>query len=637
VQKRLEFRILGPLEVRANGEPLALGGPKQRALLAFLLLEANRVVSRDRLIDELVGEPSGEAAEHALSVQVSRLRGALNAGGEGQRRLVTRAPGYLLRVEPGELDLHRFEELAAEGRQAIETHDLVQAAAKLREAESLWRGRPLADLELEPFGRLEVERLEELRLATVEDRIEAELALGRHTVVTPELQTLVARYPLRERLRGQLMLALYRSGRQAEALEVYRSGRSLLIEELALDPSPRLKALQQAILRQEARLDPLQHGETAVALATPASQPVPAAVVGLEPDPQRAQPKQSVPPCDGDVPRPNPARPRASRVPSGVLLLLVAAVAGIAAFVASGSHATARVVAANSVGVIDPRTNRLVGQVQVGARPGPLAVGASGVWVANIDDGTISRIDARARRVVRTIPLNGAIPSSIAVGGGAVWVADGARDAVLRVSAALDRVVRVVPAGCGATTGAAPPASVATGDRAAWFVCGVTLARIDPATDRARSVDYLGMRPTAITAGLGALWVANGDENTVARLDPQTLRITDRVTVGAEPSSIVVRNNAVWVAAVRDDVVSRVAGHPLGSDSIAVGAAPDDVAAGEGAIWVANGDSGTVSRIDPRTGEVVATIRVGNRPAGIAAGKGAVWVAVQAKAPAGLR
>jgi DNA-binding SARP family transcriptional activator len=213
----VQFGILGPLDVRRDGERLALGGPKQRSLLALLLLNANKVVSRDRLIEELWSGQPAEAA-HALDVAVSRLRKALSGSGNGEARLLTRPPGYLLQIEAGELDLHRFERLLAEGRAARAVGDIEEAAAKLGEAEALWRGRPLADLEFEPFVRVEVDRLEELRMVAVEERIEAELELGRHAALVPGLERLVAGHPLRERPRAQLMLALYRSGRQADAL-----------------------------------------------------------------------------------------------------------------------------------------------------------------------------------------------------------------------------------------------------------------------------------------------------------------------------------------------------------------------------------------------------------------------------------
>jgi WD40 repeat protein/DNA-binding SARP family transcriptional activator len=252
---RLEFRILGPLAVRVDGMPVAVGGPKQRALLALLLLSANRVVSRERLIEELFAEQSINSADHALRNQVSRLRKVLGPAAVDEPRLVARAPGYLLRVEPGELDLEQFERLVAEGRESLGAGDAAAATDAFRAAERLWEGRPLADLEFEPFARVEVERLEELRLAAVEERIDAELALGRQPALVAEIEALSAEHPYRERFRAQLMLALYRSGRQAEGLEVYRRTRALLNHELGLEPGVELQELERAILTQDPALN----------------------------------------------------------------------------------------------------------------------------------------------------------------------------------------------------------------------------------------------------------------------------------------------------------------------------------------------------------------------------------------------
>jgi DNA-binding SARP family transcriptional activator/tetratricopeptide (TPR) repeat protein len=250
----MEFRILGPLEVLADGQPLDLGGQKHRVLLALLLLEANRVVSRDRLIDALWEEEPPATAVKALQVYISQLRKQL-----GKERLQTKAPGYVLRVDPDELDLARFRRLHEEGA--------------LGEALSLWRGPPLADFGYQRFAQAEIARLEELRVICLEERIEQDLARGRHAELVGELEALVKEHPLRERLRGQLMLCLYRSGRQAEALEVYRAARSALVEELGIEPGRELRELHQGILRQDPGLD------LAAAAETPRS-----AFVGREPE-----------------------------------------------------------------------------------------------------------------------------------------------------------------------------------------------------------------------------------------------------------------------------------------------------------------------------------------------------------------
>jgi DNA-binding SARP family transcriptional activator len=244
----MEYRLLGPLEVLDGGRALPVHGAKQRALLALLLLHANEVVSTDRLLDELWGDDQPASGLTALQVRVSQLRKAL---GDDASRIETRAPGYVLRLDPGQLDLHRFSRLVAES----EGLDPEQVAAKLSEALALWHGPPLADLADEPFARAAVGRMEELRLATLERRIEADLALRRHGDLVGELETLVVEEPFRERLRAQLMLALYRSGRQAEALEAYQDARRSLVDGLGIEPSPALQALERSILQQDPSLE----------------------------------------------------------------------------------------------------------------------------------------------------------------------------------------------------------------------------------------------------------------------------------------------------------------------------------------------------------------------------------------------
>jgi DNA-binding SARP family transcriptional activator len=247
---KTELRILGPLEVVRDGAPVALGGPRQRALLALLALRAGTVVPRYRLIDELWGERPPDSAVNVLQTYVSHLRKAVPAG-----RLVTRPPGYLLAIEPDELDLHRFERLAADGRHALAAGDPAAAATALREALALWRGPALADVVEADVARVEAARLDELRLAALDERLRADLALGRHAEVVPELDALVAEHPLREGFRAHLMLALYRSGRQSDALAVYRDAHRTLGRELGIDPGHALRELEAAILRQDPSLD----------------------------------------------------------------------------------------------------------------------------------------------------------------------------------------------------------------------------------------------------------------------------------------------------------------------------------------------------------------------------------------------
>ena len=260
----MEFRVLGPLEVWDGGGEVSLGGRRPRALLALLLLHANEVVSAGRLIDELWGDESPEDAQGALRVNVSRLRKALP-----RDVLTTRAPGYVLRIQPEELDLHRFERLVDEGRSLLARGLASEASQRLRDALSLWRGPALAEFGYEGFAQAPIARLEEIKLVAIELRIHADLARGRHDELIGELEALVGEHPLRERFRLDLMTALYRSDRQADALHVYQEARRTLVDELGLEPSPSLQELERAILRQDPTLDvgPTEAAERSILVA----------------------------------------------------------------------------------------------------------------------------------------------------------------------------------------------------------------------------------------------------------------------------------------------------------------------------------------------------------------------------------
>lgn len=252
----MNYRLLGSIEVIEAGTSLPLGGAKQRALLGLLLLNANKVVSVDRIVDELWGENPPETSANAVQVYVANLRKILQpdrAQGGAHEVLLTRPPGYMLRVEPDEVDSLRFERLAEEARRTMATAP-EPATAKLREALALWHGPALADIVFEGPARGEITRLEESRLSAVEDRIQGDLELGRHAALIGELESLIAEHPVRERLHAQLMLALYRCGRQAEALKAYRDARRMLVEELGIDPCAELQSLEKAILQQDPSL-----------------------------------------------------------------------------------------------------------------------------------------------------------------------------------------------------------------------------------------------------------------------------------------------------------------------------------------------------------------------------------------------
>src|SRR3954447_9152567 len=277
----MQLGILGPLEVRADGRAVPLGGGKPRAVLAFLALHANQPVSAERVAVALWGEDAPTSAVKTVQVYVSRLRSAL----EDPDVLLTTPAGYCLRVRPGELDAERFERQVADGREALAAGGAEHAAAQLRAALGLWRGPPLAELAATPFAPAEIARLEEQHLAALELRVEADLAAGRHAELIGELQQLTSQHPWRERLHAQRMLALYRAGRQADALAAYRDAREVLVEQLGIEPGAELHNLHEAILAHDPALDATPEtarpdpSEPSPALPTPAT-----ALIGRERD-----------------------------------------------------------------------------------------------------------------------------------------------------------------------------------------------------------------------------------------------------------------------------------------------------------------------------------------------------------------
>lgn len=606
----MNFRILGPLDVRWNGDSLRIGGPKQRALLAILLLSANEVVSRERLVDELwPGEPA-DALEHALTVRVSRLRKALDRDGAGLSRIVTRPPGYLLRVERHELDLHRFQWLVAQGRQALDAGDAERAAEMLREGESLWRGRALSDLEFEPFARLEIERLLELRTATVEDRIDAELALARHGALVPELEALVQEHPLRERLRAQLMLALYRCGRQADALAAYREARMRLNGELGLNPGPQLRRLEHAILRQDEALELSSDHGTALAVATAhhVERPAARAPAGPRPVPGRAS-------------------ARVPRAWVAVALALGAALAVVGFQFAAAGRTAARLapIRGNAVAIVSPQTGRVSASVSLGATPTSIAAGFGSLWVTQSGAGTVSRLDLRTRTIRQTIRV-GAGPSAIAVAAGDVWVANTLDGSVSRIDPNTEAVVQTISVG-------GLPSAVISAAGAVWVADSEdgTVTRLDPDSGGVDAVVTVGKGPSGLAYGDGAIWVTNQDAGTLSRIDARSNQLIDTIDVGDAPSAIVAAGGSVWVTDTLDSTISRVdTTRDAVAATISIGGGPAGFAVTDGAVWVTSERDGSLLRIDPRRGVVTRATDVGQRAGPVAASGAQLWIGVVA-------
>jgi YVTN family beta-propeller protein len=596
----VDYRILGPLEVCQDGRVLALGGDRQRALLAMLLLHPNAPVSADELIDGLWGERPPRSASNALRVHVSRLRTAFEDGGEqpavrSNGLVSTHGHGYALRVDPGELDVDRFRDLAELGRKALADNDPGEASRLLRSALALWRGPPLADFRYEPFAQPAIARLEELRLAALEQRIEADMALGRHTELVAELAELVEQNPLRERLRGQLMLALYRSGRQAEALGVYQEFRRTLSEQLGLDPGPALEQLELAILSRDPSL-------------------------GLSAGPK---------PLDGSgsnlaaATRATVAR-RPLRLAFAGSVLVALAVAGVV--IASGGGGKRPVGVADSVAAISPSTGVTSAVVPIGSSPSELAAGAGALWVSEYNADAVLRIDTATHALVQTIPVD-STPSGLAVGDGAVWVANSFSGTVSWINPAVNRVVKTIPVGNG-------PAGVAVGDGSVWVADSSdgALSRIDALTGKPQHTIPLGGGATDVTVGVGGVWVSDSTDGRVVRVDPQTDRVVGSVDVGAGGSgAITVGFGSVWVANSLDGTVTKIDPQTNQVKAvITVGTGPSAIAVGAGGVWVANEFSASLSRIDPARNTVTRTVALAGRPAGLALAGGAVWAGMQA-------
>ena len=609
------FRLLGDLEVLIDGQDLRLAGHKQRALLAVLLLHANEVVGADRLIEDLWGdEPPAQAAK-SVQVHVWRLRkalGAETADSDADGRVLTRASGYVLRVDRGELDVQEFERLVDEGSKALRDGQPERAGGLLREGLALWRGPPLAEFAYDAFARQEIERLSELHSQAIQGRIDADLALGRHDLLVGELEALVAAHPLAERLRGQLMLALYRCGTPG------RRTRGLPADTTSAAGRPRARTRQRP--QTPARRDPQPRPRARTAAGR---RPVLAARDGGNGGCPRSASGAAVGSAGSGPSTVGAARRRGAPAQCG----------------GSGRGRNPRdagggavIAAANSVAVIDPGDNRVVTQTPVGAGPGSITAGIGGVWVANTDDHTIMTLDVASRQVTRTMGFRDSV-DGVAADSRALWTVDSTRGIAQRIDPPSGRLCRTVPVGDRAGSGSIPNA---------WRLAGT---RYGLRTTRPESCGS----PTVAPASRGSTSATSPAESRSGAVRPGWLTtsttpcrridstggISKIIPVGPGASGIVVGAGAVWVASTLDDRLERI--DPTTNSvttTIRVGSRPRGVAWGDGSIWVANSGDGTISRVDPGT-DRVRRIAVGQSPQAIVVTGGAVWVSVAARAGAG--
>ena len=503
---------------------------------------------------------------------------------------MTELHGYVLRIDPERLDLQRFERLAREGRQALVAGRPEEASATLDRALALWRGPPLDELELDALVGAGLGRFHELHLAAVEDRFEAGLLVGRHTELAAELEEFVREHPLRERARAELMVALYRGGRQAEALQTYREARVLLADELGLDPGPELQRLEKAILVQDASL--------------------------LLPE-RRALPTTG----------------RARRLAVAAALALVAGT--LLALGSGGPRAgeppvETMLAHASDVAVIEPDSSKVVARVPVGSSPALIREGDGSVWVADQVDLTVTEIDLESRRVLRTVGL-GFRPDHLAVRNDAVWAFDKEERVLARLGAGQtwDRFEHPDFTGVD---------GVALDDHAVWLAGGRRLIRVDPDSGEVvRSVPVPDQVDGLATAG-GNVWAVSSSAAAVLRIDPRTAEIRDRIPMvgelgsGPQTLSISAGTNFIWV--LNGDTSTVVKIDPTLHDVVETYRLPTGrgslaLAAGEGAAWISNAFDGTVTRIDERTDEVASiAVSAYSSPKGVIVAGGLVWVSV---------
>ena len=622
----MEFRILGPLEVVEDGEPVALGTLKERLVLGVLLLRANEVVSPERLIDELWGASPPPTARKAVSVYLSKLRKTLGRNGEDLISPVV--GGYRLTLQLDRLDAARAQRLIADADERAAAGELDAAAELFREALALWRGPTLNGLLFESQGRDEIARLDELRVRALMDRIDCDLALGRHKDVLGELQLLVREHPLHERPRAQQMLALYRSDRQADALDAYQHARHALVDELGIEPSESLQRLQQAILRHDPALE-VPTGTAAVNGAV--AVPVPAT------------------PAAASRPRLPPLRRRYLIVGG------VAAAAAVAAVVAVVStRGSARKLPSSPVSfvnpdtwaIIDPTTGRLVGDPGGGVKPGPMALVGNALWIVTRGNGQIERYDLRAQHGTPPLPAGSAPYDIAADADGNVWVSQ-RKPNVTWILHTVKYIgtgpyAKPVPITEDIPVPLARTGAEAVGGGYLWVIPGPLgdgrrVALIDVRHRRFHSTVPLGRQTTAIAYGYGSAWIGTYDPaHSTAWLSrvgpgsdrPESLGLESED--GAGPLAVAVGDSSVWVITSRGNLL-RIDPRTLNIvDRIPMSAErPTLLAVGAGSVWTANHTDYSVSQIDPRTDKIVRAIPLGSYsaiPCGIAATHDTVFV-----------
>lgn len=583
VGSMVEFRILGTIEGTGDQGPIPLGGPRQRTFLAALIVRRNEVVSIDRLVDDVWGEAPPPTGPKTVQVYVSQLRKAFAAAGATPSDVLeTHGHGYRLVIRPGELDVDRFERLLSAGRAALAEGNYASASATLGDALAVWRGPALEDVGYEAFAREEIGRLEERRLAALEDRVEADLHFAAAEDLVGELEMIIARNPLRERPRGQLMRALYRAGRHGEALNVYAETRRVFSEELGIEPGPTLRDLERKILAHDPELVRVERGRAAGSDAARGS------------------------------------RFRHRRVLA--VAAPVVAIAGVAVILAlvggEGRSVAVPAVQSNVVAALELQGGLGV-QAPIADPAGGVAAGRGAVWASDPGAGTVERIDPTTGDRVQSIRV-GRDPTGLAIGAGAVWVANSGDGTVSRIDPQT-YATRTIRVGNG-------PGPIAFGDGKVWVanVADGTLQGINPVSLGLSAPAPSAVGVSAIVADGNGLWASVPGEGEVIEFDPRTGKQVTAVDVGNGPTQLTLGGRSTWVTNPPDDTITEI-DPALNVRKVSVPGSPVTIAWGDGDVWVATA-SGTVARVDPVHRRILSTVRVGGQPGPLAFAAGRLWV-----------
>lgn len=612
----LEFRVLGPFEATRDSERLPLGGRQQRAILALLVCEAGHAVSRERLVDALWGETARAGAVTSLQTYVFHLREVLEPDrrrGSPGSILVTANGGYRLDTSTSSVDAARFEQLVAEADHAMAESRPELALTRYDEALATWRGDVLADLADYAFVLPVRARLDEMHVSALENRIQAKLDLGQHAAVVAELAQLMADHPLRERFHAQLILALYRSGRQSDALAAYRQLRSLLDTELGIEPSRPLQELNMRVLAQDRALG---------------WQPPRGSITDARPTAR-----------DGKQPTVSTSniRRRSDNVLSATWLRVSAAVVVVTAAVVWLATArpwagpdVAQAVVANAVSELD-ESGSVLASVAVGTNPVALASARGAIWVINAGDNTVSQINPKTHAVQRLLDV-GHDPQSLAVTSDDLWVANFGDGTVSRINLEAAKLVQTIVVG-------SAPAAVASGPAGLWVANSGdnTIERIDTTTGTTHPPIDVGDGPDGLWVDDTSIWVANGRAGSVTRVDGRTGdQMSAPIRVGSGPRGIVRAGDDVWVADELSQSVTRIKVSTGQTHSIDVGDGPTALALLRGTVWVAERYSGDLFRIDRSTEK---RTRVAARGAvrGVTRVDGHLWVSSGAMPSEGHR